>query len=191
MSGLRATTIALALAALVVGGGVLRAQSAGEVELPNITIPTEQEIENLPSAEIRERASEFIGAMQAIHEHTVKLQGVAREARDVIKLNCVNDKLLQVKQLLNIGETSRNDLVEAIARADDAGRTHHFTQVAVTYEGVSALRDEARACVGEQAVFLGPTQVDVEGPDLVDDPTAEAPFADFEIEDPGYASPFF
>jgi hypothetical protein len=190
MSRLRHISIALATAALLAGGGYLSAQG-GAADLPEVSIPTEEEIDSLSPAQMRERVREMISAMQGIHERTVELQSVAREARDVIRLNCVNDKLLQVKQLLNIAETSRNDLIEAIAASDDAARGHHFTQVAISYENVVALQGEAEGCVGEETVFLGPTEVQVTGPDIIDDPTAEDPFPDFEIEDPAYASPYF
>lgn len=191
MARFRAKAIVLALAALLAGTGYLWAQSRAEDEIPEVSLPDQDEIPELSSAEMRERAGEVVDAMQAIHEHTVELQSVAREGRDVIKLNCVNDKLLQIKQLLNIAETSRNDLIEAITREDDEARIHHFRQIAVAYGNVKSLREEARGCVGEDAVFLGDTEVEVEGPDIADDPTAEPPFPDVEIEDPTYASPYF
>lgn len=190
MSRLRHISIAIALAAAFAGGGYLRAQS-DDARPAEVAVPSDEEIQRMEPAEMRERAGELIGSMQAIHEQTVELQSVAREARDVIRLNCVNDKLLQIKQLLNIADSSRSDLVEASAAGDDDGRIHHFSQISISYENVKALQGEADGCVGEETVFVGPTEVEVAGPNIVDDPTAEDPFPDFEVEDPAYASPYF
>ncbi len=190
MSKVRHFSIALTLAALVASAGYLRAQAA-EGEIPDVTVPDDEEIAELSGDELRERATDLIGAMQAIHEHTVELQSSAREGRDVIRLNCVNEKLLEIKQLLNIAEASRSDFVEASVAADDASTSHHFSQIAIAYESIDDLGEEAKGCVGERAVFHGESQIDFEGPDLLADPTAEPPFPDFEISDPGYGSGYY
>ena len=59
-------------------------------------------------------------------------------------------------------------------------------------EKARVLRDEAEGCIGEELVYVGPTDVDVEEPDISDDPTDDdgLDYTDPDVERPGYASPF-
>jgi hypothetical protein len=178
--------------ALVAGGGLLYAQprGGGTPDPIEIDLPMERTADLTPR-EMREKTDELIDEMQGLMQRVIELQQVARKQKDVIKLNCINDKLLQVKQLLNIAEAARTNLVEAIAVQDEEERYHQFSQVTIAAEKVTVLRDEAEVCIGEELVFLGPTEVDMDGPDILDDPTGEDPFDHtMDLEPPGYASPF-
>jgi hypothetical protein len=180
-----------ALALAILGGTYLYAQPADDTapETPDVTVPMEKEA-NLSPQEMRARAEQHIGEMQQVLTRVVELQTAARKQKDVIKLNCVNDKLLQIKQLLNIADTARTNMTEAIAQSDDPGRYHQYGQITIAKEKVLALRDEAEGCIGEELVFLGPTEVDVDAPTMPDDPTDDPMNPDFGIEQPGYASPY-
>tara|TARA_R110002073_G_scaffold74100_2_gene181041 strand:+ start:30464 stop:31039 length:576 start_codon:yes stop_codon:yes gene_type:complete len=190
MLKLRNTLFLAALASLALGGSLLRAQPAGGDDAPEVTAPIET-VSNLTPAEMQAEVGKNIKVMQETLVRVVELQQVARKQKDVIKLNCVNDKLLQVKQLLNIAEAGRTDLIESAAQGDTAAQTHHFSQITIASEKTSGLRDEAEGCIGEELVFLGPTEVTVDDPGLPDDPTGDDDFDwDDVIEPPGYASPF-
>lgn len=187
------------IAALLIGlagGGLLYAQPApGEGEdLPEVTASGETEADLTPREMVNESAR-LIEEMQGFHVRVLELQGSARKAKDVIKLNCVNDKLLAVKQLLNIAEAAKNELTEAIAGGDPAGQVHQYGQVKLAHERTSAERQDAEGCIGEEIVFVGPTEVDVDGPPMPDDPTddGEDPFSittDAVFERPATATPF-
>ena len=49
----------------------------------------------------------------------------------------------------------------------------------LAHERATAERDEAEGCIGEELIFVGPTQIDVDGPTIPDDPTddPEDPFS--------------
>jgi len=190
-------------AALLIGGllgaGSLYAQpdnGTGE-ELPEVTASGETEAQLSP----REMASEtdrLLKEMESMHVRVLQLQTAARKDKDVIKLNCVNEKLLAVKQLLNIGDAAQTDLTEAIAGGDRAGQVHNYGQVKLAHERVVAERDEAEACIGEEIIFIGATKVDVTGPDVPDDPTDDPdvddsfwPVDPFDVERPNAASPWY
>lgn len=138
------------------------------------------------------RAGSAVGEMESIQSRLTQLQQQARSSRDIIKLNCVNDKLLQVKQLLNIADAARISLSEAVSTHNEADRYHQYTVITVSSEKARSLRDEAEACIGEELVFNGRASIDVDAPDIPDDPTATDPFAlaGFDIERPTYATPF-
>ncbi len=180
---LRKALIVATLGSLAIGGSLLRAQTA-EDGAPEVPAPIQKESALTP-AEMQAKS------MQEDLVRIVELQQVARKQKDVIKLNCVNDKLLQVKKLLNIAEGGRTDMVESIAQQDSDSTQHHFSQITITKEKTDGLRSEAEGCIGEELVFLGPTEITVDDPGLADDPTAEDPFNwDDVIEPPAYASPF-
>lgn len=186
----------LAAASLMVGGslifgGSLLAQDADTPEeTAPVTAPSEKGATLTPS-EMQSGSETYIKEMQDVLRRVVELQQLARKQKDVIKLNCVNDKLLQVKQLLNIAEAGRTNLIESIAQSDDAGSAHQFSQITIAKEKTSGLGDEAEGCIGEELIFLGPTEVDVDEPVIPDDPTGDGQYNfDDILEPPGFASPF-
>ena len=168
------------------------AKPAGD--LPDITVPMEKQARLAPN-EMLARVDELITQMKQMLERVIAIQQVARKQKDVIRLNCVNDRLIQVKKLLNIAEAARSDLVEAAAGSDENERYHQLSKVTIAHENVSVLRDEAEGCVGEELIFLGPTKAEMFEPDppIIDDPTAQDPF-DYTgggtIQRPDFATPF-
>ena len=196
----RRFTTTTAAIAIVMAAGLLWAQpddnGVDESKDVDTSVPMEKQAKLTPK-QMRTNSERLIGEMKNMLERVIAVQQVARKQKDVIRLNCVNDRLLQVKKLLNIAESSRNDLIEAIAADNERERYHQFSKVKISHEKVTVLRDEAEACVGEELIFIGPTEVAVDKPTLPDDPTRNDPFiltgdgavAD-DIERPAYASPY-
>lgn len=190
-------TVSAAIA-IVAGAGILWAQpdDKGDDKDADATLPMEKKVTLTPK-QMRVNSEKLIDDMKGMLERVIAVQQVARKQKDVIRLNCVNDRLLQVKKLLNIAEASRNDLIEAIAADNERERYHQYSKVTISHEKVSVLRDEAEACIGEELIFIGPTQVEVDKPDIPDDPTRNDPFiltddtvANDGIERPAFASPY-
>ena len=128
---------------------------------------------NISVADMTQQASDYIGKMNEVLKRIVQLQEVARRQKDVIRLNCVNDKLLQLKQLLNIADVANNNMSEAIARGDEDARYHEFGRITIAYQQSQVLSTEAENCIGEDLTFLGPTTVTVEEPNVPEDPTVQ------------------
>jgi hypothetical protein len=125
--------------------------------------------------------------------HVLHLQTKARQAKDVIKLNCINDKLVQLKAQVNIFDSARASLRAALdgsGTADDRQAT--FAEVTGAGDGVKTLRAEADICVGEPELFKQESSTDVTRPQIVDDPGGSDPFdpPTGPFEPPVYASPF-
>lgn len=136
--------------------------------------------------EMSARAAQLLKEMEEAQSRLTELQISARSSRDVIKLNCVNDKLLQVKQLLNIADDARAN-IEAGTDRDFA-----YSQVTLSSEKIAGLRSEAETCAGEKEIYVGATKVSVSTPPLLDNPTLTDPFTltSIELERPTYATPF-
>ena len=118
------------------------------------------------------------------------LRVIVRRDKDVIKLNCVNDKYVQLKAQVNMFDTAREAFnatvtVEANARAN-------FDTITKVSSDAAILKDEATGCVGVPELYKQESGVDVRHPDFPDDPTVTTPFDGdvVDIDPPGYASPF-
>ena len=107
-------------------------------------------------------AKDAQGKMQDTLRRIVQLQELAKKQKDIIKLNCVNDKLTQVKGHLAVSDTSMNSLNEAVAKSDDDGRKHEYTRVSILYQKVLVLGTEAENCIGEDLSYVGAVKVTVD-----------------------------
>ena len=91
---------------------------------------------NLPLVDVRVRVQVLHEQTRSDARHIQHLQQLARQEKDVIKLNCVNDKLVQVKPQMNIADLNQAE-VEA---AGDRERGSLLEAVASAAEGVRRLR---------------------------------------------------
>lgn len=200
------TLLASIAAAALAGGGILYAQPADPPPAPapapapaepDLSLPAEKEV-TLSVQQMTETSERLIREMEANHRSTLELQAAAKQAKDVIKLNCVNENLLAVKQLLNIADEAKTDFTEAKIRGDRGEQVHEFSQITIAAEKSKQARDEASACIGEELHFVGKNDLEVKGPpvrhDPTDDPDLGQAFGDdpfsTSLEDPAYASPF-
>lgn len=142
-----------------------------------------------PTAEeISKKSSELQEQMSQDLVHVGRLQQKARKDKDVIKLNCVNDKLVQMKAMMNLADDKRTQITDALTLGN--GRApEHFTDYTRSSSDIKKLREEADVCVGVGPDYLGDSKLNVSNPGIPDDPTASSSFDD-GVEPPAYASPF-
>jgi hypothetical protein len=112
----------------------------------------------------------------------------ARRAKDIIRINCLMDKKVQVKASADNANKSFGVMQEAIARADQGASLHEFTRITIVNQNVQVLSSEAEACVGEELSYVGATRVDVEAPEA-EDPNPGTP-TPVESDRPPSASPY-
>lgn len=117
---------------------------------------------SLPPTQMLTQAKDYVSKMQDSLRTIVQLQELAKKQKDIIKLNCVNDKLLQVKGHLAVTDTAMSSLNEAVAKGDDDGRGHEYTRVTILYQKVLVLSTEAGNCIGEDLSYVGNTVVTVD-----------------------------
>ena len=130
--------------------------------------------------EYRANMDKVVAELQAMVEQ-------ARKQKDIIRLNCVMDKLAQVKVSMNIGDEAMQKLQEAASRNDDGAALHEYTRMTIVNQKVQVLQNEGQTCVGAELNYIGATRVEVEAPDLpqgVTDPSLEPP----PLERPAAAS---
>ena len=144
----------------------------------------------LTAEEMVAQSREYAKNMGEVLKRIQVLQDQAKREKDIIRLNCVTDKVVQVRVNISIAEQSMASLQEAVTRADEGERTHEFTRLTIVNQKVLVLGAEAENCIGEDLSFVGATKVDVEiDPNIpVYDPT-QPPGPGVDVERPGEASP--
>lgn len=149
----------------------------------------------LSAAEMQTEAARMQEQLEVDYQNVVRLREGVRGQKDVIKLNCVNDRIIQIKAQLNIADAARVSLQSSIERNSDERHTH-FQSLSESVEGVRKLKEEANSCAGAPEIVKQEGGVEVSHPFIPDDPTVDDPFdpqtwGPNDIEPPGYASPFY
>jgi len=143
---------------------------------------------NLSPEEMRIAGQEMSKSIHSMLRHVTQLREKAIKEKDIIKLNCINDKLMPMKAQVNLADAKSRQLDDAVQSDDEAGRYNAYSDLTTSHEKVRNLRDEADACVGEPLTFTGETQVDWTGPENPLEPT-ENPW-DPGLEPPSYRTPW-
>jgi hypothetical protein len=114
--------------------------------------------------------------------HVMHLRDSARRAKDIIRLTCVNDKLVQMQPLMN---TIDHLQIEVETNASV------MTEAGATADSVRHLREEADGCGGEALLSGNESTNGFTAPTIPDTPYGEPwNVSSTIIEPPGYASPF-
>jgi len=135
------------------GHGLFQAATA-EIQAPReLDLPPEQQL-NL--------AHQYVLQMdQAAGTVRGQLEQ-ARAARDVVKSLCLNDKLNQIDVAARSAKDRVMTLDSAIKGADKDRARHEFMILQVLKDRVRQLVGEANQCIGEEAGFVGESQVSVQ-----------------------------
>ncbi len=156
---------------------------------PAVTPPPDAKSNGLTNAEMQATAARLSSQMKADLEQVTQMKEVARKQKDVIKLNCVNDRLIQIKAQLNIADATNLQLQASLSRnADD--RQSLYASLSSTAESVKNLRGESDSCIGAPDLMKQEASgTTVDRPFIPDDPTT-TPTLGEEYEPPAYGSPF-
>lgn len=187
--------IALLVGLLAVAGGFVTAQQVDEdgKQMPSDQVTTfddeaiEQEAKRLTSEEKLEVGQDRIKSMRKTLSQTNELLSKAREEQaDILKINCINEKLAAIKGFMKVSEQSYTNLRDATDRNDEQAEIHHYTLIAIANQKVNELGEEAQTCVGDVQLFADETVVERrEDPDIADiDPIV----ADDDLFDDGFAT---
>jgi hypothetical protein len=106
---------------------------------------------DVPDPEKLKRSAAAVQRMRGILSDVLARLEEARATKDVVKLNCVNEKLTQVKGLLRISEQSDVALQESVSRKDSTAAEHEYSKVSIARSKVEQLRSEAEQCIGQLA----------------------------------------
>jgi hypothetical protein len=193
MKSLRKSLMAGIGVAVAVSGSLLYAAPEDSVEKPDIKAKADKGDDKkaakpLTAEEIVKKSTELQEQMNQDMVHVGRLQQKARKEKDVIKLNCVNDKMVQMKAMMNLADDKRAQITDALTLSNGRG-PERFTEYSQSASEIKKLREDADVCVGVGPDYVGDSKLNVSNPAIPDDPTAGDPFSG-GIEPPAYASPF-
>ncbi|MEZ4473159.1 MAG: hypothetical protein R3F60_20720 [bacterium] len=137
--------------------------------------PTYRAAERLPTPAKIERSGQEIDKMKGTLKGALDRLKSARERKDILQVNCVNDKLSAIKGLLKISEEAQANLREAARQEDEELVNHEFTKISIAGVRVENFRVEVEGCVGEASQYTGETLLETYiDPNIrTDDPTEE------------------
>ena len=157
--------ITLALAVLLIGGGLALAQDrngeggddqgededgAADVERrANLSAP-EQIAE---TDRIGNRANQISRRIQQMLDE-------ARRERDIMRVTCLNDKLTQINANIRTAGARSDALRDAVQTNDNDRRNHEFTVMTVLSQKFRTLEQEANQCIGQDIFETGTTRVE-------------------------------
>ena len=170
--------------------GQLYAQPADPTPAPAAGEPAQKSVAGMSAADMQASATTLETNVRVDIQHVTGLQARARSEKDVIKLSCINDKMIKLKAEANLFDQAKIQLLGSLDRDERFTAYPNLTQAA---DRVHKQREEADACVGRPELETDSGN-SFTAPDIPDDPTAGLPFDDITVggtmEPPGYASPY-
>ena len=158
------------MAAFVVGVMTAAAQegprASGTGGENRVDLGFEQEA-SLSPAEQTAWADEKSATIVQTREYVNRLLSAARQADrpDIVRINCLNNKLMEINAQIGAFEDRRTALREAITMGDNERRLHEYRVLVVVYQKIQSLRGEAEACIGEEMGYMGAPVVTVIPPE--------------------------
>lgn len=150
-----------------------------------------KQVQQVSPQEMMSSSKNYMTQMSSAQKRAEDLIEVARKKKDVVKLNCVNDKLDQIKAYNTLAGRTMENLTTANQRNDDPARRHEYTRMSILNQKVTVLKTEAENCVGEDASYVGETKVDTEvDPSIPREDPTEPPIEVPVITRPPASSPF-
>ena len=153
------------------------------------------ELERVVGASPEEMKAYATSSVQEMKEGVKQLSKAldqAKKSGDPDRIDCVNDKLTQVRALAQVSESAQQSLESAASAGETERANHEARKIAVALKKARQLVVEGEACDAKGGARGGATKVTVEGGLTEDDgdmePTEKDPF-DFDV-DPPQMSPF-
>jgi hypothetical protein len=193
LMGRRQVGLLLLLSGALLPVGSLLAQGQGGLGQTSVR-EVESSFDNasqLTGPKKLENSEQYLSQMKDIIKRGFEALGEARGEKDLVKMNCINEKLTSQKGLLKISEQAYIQLQDAVVRSDMPAANHEYTKIAVAFQKMRGLGVETEGCAGEALRYTGDTKVEVEVDKSItsDDPTVryeEEPILD---EHPESTSP--
>jgi hypothetical protein len=149
----------------------------------------EHQLEKLTPDQMMELAAKYDTEAKSALDHAESARIAAYRSRDIIRMTCIDDKLMQMKEislatqprLLSLPQKRDNDLV----------MRQHFLVLQQAHNRVLELATEVDACIGDVLDGVAAGRIKEEAPvtDPIADPT-RPPSPDRDLDRPGEASPY-
>ena len=144
----------------------------------------EHQAQMLNQDQMVELSTRYDKDMRSSLEHAEGVRISAYRQRDIIRMSCIDDKLVQMKDVIRVAEPR----VASVARKtnEELVLRQHFLIVQEARKRIDELAAEVEACLGDG---LDPVIASRNGTDTIVDPT-KAPSPTVDTERPPEASPY-
>ena len=145
---------------LLLGGlSVAFAQTPTAKGSADVTPPTSNGTDAVTPQQMRAQAQTFLPQMDQSAQTVRRQLEQSREARDVVKVLCLNDKLNQIDVAIRAARDRMPVLTAALDKNDAENSRHEFAVLQVLRDRVRTLMQESNQCIGEEAGFVGESKV--------------------------------
>jgi len=139
--------------------------------------------------DMQERSHSVMAQIDVDANRITLLREVARHQKDVIKLNCVNDKIVELKAQQNIADNANQAM--GVLDANNDARQSAFDGLTTAGAAIHQLGEQAKGCVGQPELYKQESGNEVDRPPTPDDPTRDPSRPDgWGLEPPAYSSPY-
>jgi hypothetical protein len=123
------------------------------------------------------------------YDHAETTRIAAYRSRDIIRMTCIDDKLTQMKEVLNVVSPRQRAFPGLVT--DELRMRQHFLVLQQARNRVMELAVEVEACMGDtlDGVTIGRLKEEAPASDSIFDPT-RPPSPTHDIDRPGEASPY-
>jgi len=150
----------IGLSFLILGGlSVAFAQSPTNSSAPTAAAQPAVGSEVVGPQQMRAQAQSFLPQMDQSAQTVRRQLEQSREARDVVKVLCLNDKLNQIDVAIRAARDRIPVLMAALDKNETENSRHEFAVLQVLRERVRTLVQESNQCIGEEAGFVGESKV--------------------------------
>jgi hypothetical protein len=149
----------------------------------------EHQAEKLSPPQMVELVGRYDTESKVAYEHAEITRIQAYRSRDIIRMTCIDDKITQMKQVLNVA-APRVRAFPTLA-SDELRMRQHFLVLQQARLRVQALAAEIEDCMGDSldGVTFGRVKEETPVGDAVFDPT-HPPSPTRDVDRPGEASPY-
>lgn len=168
-------------------------QSVNIIAVPVPAAEELEKIEKIPPAEKREIAAKHVAESKQLMGAVTGVLKEAREKKDIIRINCVNQKLTRIKTLMRTVEMSELYLREALTKKDQKTADHSYRKISIDLKKIRSLKTEAEQCIGELAFAAEEKDVvdlKIDRDKVPDDDPTITEFPETAIVRPPAASPY-
>jgi len=170
--------------------GVAAAQEARRPRSADAEIPSARQA-NLSGPEQMREGGRIVESMTTMRRRVSDMLDRSRQERDIIKVNCLNDKLTQIDVTLRSAREHQDLLQTAVGINNDGQRNHEYALLTIFRQRAESLEAEARQCIGEEAGGFGEgTTISVRvNPNIPTDDQDRYPIDPITPERPNLTSP--
>jgi hypothetical protein len=164
-------------------------QKVKEGERVTPAVDLEHQIEKLTADQMVELAGKYDTDAKAALDHAENARIAAYRSRDIIRMTCIDDKLMQMKEI-NLATQPRL-LAFPQKKDNDLVMRQHFLVLQQAHNRVLELATEVDACIGDVLDGVSAGRIKEEAPvsDPIADPT-RPPSPERDIDRPAEASPY-